>query len=144
MVLLDAVTEYSNTHLTATAHIGADHILLRDGAVPCMSGMEIMAQGIGAFAGCMAHNAGKPVKLGFLLGTRKLNLFADTIPIGTQLEVKAAVSTQDASGFGIFDCELRWTDAPDKARPQLPSDGLLIQAALNVYSPKEPPSASSE
>ena len=96
-----------------------------------------MAQGIAALAGCHAHHAGEPVRLGFLLGTRKLNLFADAVPVGTVLAVKVQASTQDATGFGVFDCEMRWTDAPEAARASLPSDGLLIQAALNVFSPKE-------
>ena len=42
----------------------------------------------------------------------------------------------DNTGFGVFDCSLHWTDAPDSQRPLLPADGLLIQAALNVYSPQ--------
>jgi len=39
--------------------------------------------------------------------------------------------------MGVFDCELHWIDAPDDVRGMLPQDGLLAQAALNVYSPKD-------
>ncbi|MFC2292749.1 MAG: thioester dehydrase, partial [Kingella oralis] len=84
-----------------------------------------------------ALGAGEEVKLGFLLGTRKLNLFADHIPVGTTLAATAHLSTQDPSGMGVFDCELHWIDAPDDVRGMLPQDGLLAQAALNVYSPKD-------
>ncbi|WP_416192509.1 thioester dehydrase [Neisseria sp. CCUG12390] len=136
MVLLDCITEYDDRHLRAEALVGEKHILLVNGTLPCAAGMEIMAQGIAALAGCHALNAGEKVRLGFLLGTRKLNLFAQTIPVGTKLQIDVTVSTQDAGGMGVFDCELRWTDAPDEVKNLLPSDGLLIQAALNVYSPK--------
>ena len=137
MVLLDCITEYGDDYLHAIAHVGEKHILLQAGSLPVLAGMEIMAQGIAALAGCHAHNRGEPVRLGFLLGTRKLNLFADTIAVGTQLSIQVHASTQDGTGFGVFDCALRWTDAPASARAQLPSDGLLVQAALNVFSPKE-------
>ena len=137
MVLLDCITAYGEDYLHAEATVGEKHILLQNGVLPLLAGMEIMAQGIAALAGCHAHHAGEPVRLGFLLGTRKLNLFADAVPVGTMLAVKVQASTQDATGFGVFDCEMRWTDAPEAARASLPSDGLLIQAALNVFSPKE-------
>lgn len=136
MVLLSRITAYGEDFLEAEAVVDEGHILLEQGAVPAASGMEIMAQGIAALAGCHAHNAGEPVRLGFLLGTRKLNLFAESIPIGTQLAVRVQASTQDGNGFGVFDCELHWTDAPEACRSRLPSDGLLLQASLNVYSPK--------
>ncbi|MDO4640825.1 MAG: thioester dehydrase [Neisseria sp.] len=135
MVLLDCVTEYSAHHLVATAKVDEQHILLKDGYLPCMAGMEIVAQGIGALTGCLAFNAGKPIQLGFLLGTRKLNLFADRIPVHTSLLIEVKESVIDSSGFGVFDCSLRWTDAPEPEKNALPPDGLLLQAALNVYSP---------
>ncbi|UOO83101.1 thioester dehydrase [Uruburuella testudinis] len=137
MVLLDCITDYGEDYLCAEAGVGAKHLLLQNGSLPALAGMEIMAQGIAALAGCHAHNAGEPVRLGFLLGTRKLNLFADEIPVGTTLAVRVHASTQDTTGFGVFDCELRWLDAPAEAKAKLPSDGLLVQAALNVFSPKD-------
>lgn len=137
MVLLDCVTEYSDRHLIATAKVNEQHILLKNGHLPCMAGMEIVAQGIGALTGCLSINAGKPVKLGFLLGTRKLNLFAERIPVNTTLLIEVKESVIDASGFGVFDCSLRWIDAPEPEKNALPPDGLLLQAALNVYSPKK-------
>jgi hypothetical protein len=47
------------------------------------------------------------------------------------------VSIQDLGGMGVFDCELRWTDAPEYVKNLLPQDGLLAKASLNVYSPKD-------
>ncbi|MDO5058398.1 MAG: thioester dehydrase [Neisseria sp.] len=136
MVLLDRVTACTPDSLSAEASVSDGHILLENGVLPCTMGMEIMAQGIGAFAGLRAEAAGEPVRLGYLLGTRKLNLFADHIPVGTKLVVDVRLSMEDSEGFGVFDCEMRWTDAPEAARAVLPPNGLLVQAALNVFSPK--------
>ena len=47
------------------------------------------------------------------------------------------MSIQDLGGMGVFDCELRWTDAPEDVKHLLPPDGLLAKASLNVYSPKD-------
>ncbi|XZA37938.1 putative thioester dehydrase [Neisseria musculi] len=135
MVLLECITDYGRHHLTATTRVGGNHILLADNRLPCVAGMEIMAQGIGALIGCHARNSGRPVKMGFLLGTRRLHLFADSIPVDTQLLVKVQESVVDASGFGVFDCTLHWIDAPEHEKHTLPANGLLAQAALNVYGP---------
>lgn len=135
MVLIDRVSAYGADFVCVEASVGERHILLHNGALPAVSGMEIMAQAIGAFAGIHALLAGGQVRLGFLLGTRRLNLFADEIPIGTLLQATAKVSIQDAGGMGVFDCELRWISAPEAAKRRLPANGLLVQAALNVYSP---------
>nr|WP_253340410.1 thioester dehydrase [Neisseria sp. HSC-16F19] len=137
MVLLDSIEECGEQHIVARAEVGPRHMLLTDGVLPCMAGIEIMAQGIAAWAGYHAVQAGEPVRLGFLLGTRKLQLFADSVPVGTQLRIEAAMSLQDAQGFGVFDCALYWTDAPNSARAGLPENGLLVQAALNVYNPPD-------
>lgn len=137
MVLIDRITDYGPGHLTAAARVKENHILLKNNYLPCLAGIEIMAQGVGALMGCHARNAGEPVKLGFLLGTRKLNLFADKIPVGTGLEIRVQESMMDAGGFGVFDCSLHWTDTVRPEESLLPADGLLVEAALNAYSPPE-------
>ena len=64
-------------------------------------------------------------------------VFADSLPVGTQMKVVANLSIQDPCGMGVFDCELHWTDAPEDARAKLPAGGLVAKASLNVYSPKD-------
>ncbi len=137
MVLLDAITAYDAESLQAEATVRPDHILLHNGSLPALAAIEIMAQGVAALAGCLAYNAGEPVRLGFLLGTRKLNLFADVLPVGIKLGINVRASLQDANGFGVFDCELLWLDVPPEWVSRLPENRILVQAALNVYSPKD-------
>lgn len=137
MLLLNGIDECGDQHVVTRAEVNGRHMLLVDGVLPCMAGIEIMAQSIAAWAGCRAVMAGEPVRLGFLLGTRKLRLFADSVPVGTQLRVEMTISMEDAQGFGVFDCALYWTDAPPQARAVLPENGLLAEAALNLYNPKD-------
>lgn len=137
MVLLDAIVDYDDHSLHAHASVSPQHILLpaHANALPAFAAIEIMAQGVAAWAGAHARDAGENVRLGFLLGTRKLNWTRDGIPIGTQLDVFIRSSWQDGAGMGVFECEL-------KCRQPAPNDDtwqtgtLIAQAALNVYSPR--------
>lgn len=126
MVLLDTITHYDNDNVTATATISANHILLppQATALPIYLGVEILAQGIGAWAGIQAVLRGEPVRLGFLLGSRKLQFFAQNIPIGSQLNINVHHSYQDDTGMGVFDCDL----STIQGQP-------LITGKLTVFSP---------
>lgn len=138
MVLIDRITRYGDDFVEAGAQIKPDHILLAGGILPYTTFIELMAQAVGAYAGIQARKNAQPVRLGFLLGTRKLEIFAQSVPVGTHLLATAHMSIQDAGGMGVFDCELRWTDAPETSSETLPSDGILARASLNVYSPEHP------
>lgn len=138
MVLIDRITRYGDDFVEAGAQIKPDHILLAGGILPYTAFIELMAQAVGAYAGIQARKNAQPVRLGFLLGTRKLEIFAQSVPVGTHLLATAHMSIQDAGGMGVFDCELRWTDAPETSSGTLPSDGILARASLNVYSPEHP------
>ena len=138
MVLIDRITRYGDDFVEAGAQIKPDHILLDGGMLPYTAFIELMAQAVGAYAGIQARKNARPVRLGFLLGTRKLEIFAQSVPVGTHLLATAHMSIQDAGGMGVFDCELRWTDAPETSSGTLPSDGILARASLNVYSPEHP------
>lgn len=137
MVLLDEVLSYDNNNLHAVCTIRPDCILLPDGAnaLPSWLGLEIMAQGVGAWAGAHALDAGRPVQLGFLLGTRKLHFAHPEIPVGTVLDVQITLSWQDnATNMGVFDCTLACR-TPPPVRDDLAPGTLLLSGALNVFSP---------
>lgn len=127
MALLDRITDFGEDFLVAEASIGQQHILLQNGKLATYSGVEIMAQGIAAWAGIMAKQRNEPIRLGYLLGTRKLYIHQPDIAVGTVLEIRVKMSIQDATGFGVFDCQLI-----DKQ-----SQKVLLEGALNVFSPKD-------
>ena len=136
MVLLDSITDYGDHHLTATAAIGEDHILLQNGRLPCMLGMEIMAQGIAAWSGAHALDRGEPVRLGFLLGSRKLTLGVSEIPVGTVLDIHITLSLEDNLGMGVFDCSLNCRQPAPGHEHIMPPGTVLLSGSLNVFSPK--------
>ena len=127
MVLLDRISDFGEDFLIAETEIRADNILIKQGKLATFAGIEIMAQGVAAWSGCLATLADEPVRLGYLLGTRKLHIHTQEIPVGSKLQIKIKMSIQDSTGFGVFDSQLI----------DLTSGKVILEGALNVFSPKD-------
>ncbi|NKQ13105.1 ApeP family dehydratase [Pseudomonas sp. SST3] len=125
MILLDAVEAFDAESIAAQFQVKPDGLLnLPDSSLPAWVGIEIMAQTVAAFAGCQARQAGLPVELGFLLGTRSFQCNVEHFPAGSLLRIRAIRSLQDDNGMGVFECHL---DGP----------GIHAEARLNVFRPPE-------
>ncbi|CAM3563039.1 3-hydroxylacyl-ACP dehydratase [Bordetella sputigena] len=125
-ILIDTVDDWDEETLRATAVVKPDGLYSNaDGSLPPWMGLEIMAQAVGAWAGCQARHHGQQVGLGFLLGTRRYECHVRGFAAGTRLTIHVAQSLRDAAGMGVFECELR-ADAR-----------LLASARLNVYQPAD-------
>ncbi|ETF03572.1 thioester dehydrase [Advenella kashmirensis W13003] len=139
MILLDEICSYSDDRLQAVTRIGPDHLFLdENGQLPMWVSVEIMAQAIAALAGCHAHDAGEPVKLGFLLGSRHVDILRPSVAQGSLLRVDVTASTRDqASGFGVFDCVLSLlNDTCDDSQDEGQGEPL-VNARLSVFSPPD-------
>lgn len=124
MVLLDRVLEYRDHGLSAELTVRGDGVLFGDSeTVPAWVGLEYMAQTIGAYVGIQAKLAGKPIRLGFLLGTRRYNSNIGQFKVGTTLTVSVEKIIQDEE-LGVFECRIH-------------GDNIAIDANLNVYQPRD-------
>lgn len=121
MVLLDRIVDYDDQGLTAELVVRADGLLGDDESVPAWAGIEYMAQAIAAFAGMMATQAGEPIRLGFLLGTRRYHSNVAAFKVGASLTIRVEKIMQD-DNLGVFDCRIQGTD-------------VEVTANLNVYQP---------
>ena len=121
MVLLDRVVAYDQESLVAEVMVRDDGLFGDGKTIPAWIGIEYMAQTVAAHGGMMCHLAGKPVNLGFLLGTRRYTSHISDFTVGTQLTVKVNRLVED-QGLGVFIC-------------QILGDGIDISAKLNVYQP---------
>ena len=92
-------------------------------SVPSWAGIEYMAQAIGAYAGIKSILAGEPIKLGYLLGTRRYISNVSDFNVGTALTVIVKVIIQDDK-LGAFDC-------------QILGAGIEVSANLTVFQPPE-------
>jgi len=122
MVLLDRVIDYDDNRLTAELVVRGDGLLGGDeNSVPAWIGIEYMAQTIGAYAGVLAKQANEPIRLGFLLGTRRYSSNTGEFRVGARLTIAVERIFQD-DNLSVFDCRIL-------------GDGVEVTANLNVYQP---------
>ena len=121
MVLLNRVVVCDDNSLSAELVVRDDGLLGSDESVPAWAGIEYMAQAIAAYAGIMAKRAGEPIRLGFLLGTRRYNSNVAEFKVGSTLTVHVKKIIQN-DNLGAFECMIQGVDVD-------------VRANLNVYQP---------
>jgi len=121
MVLLDKIISCDNNSLSAELVVRDDGLLGNDKTVPAWAGIEYMAQAVAVYAGLMAKRAGEPVRLGFLLGTRRFKSNVVEYNVGSTLTVQVEKILQDGS-LGAFECRILGIN-------------VEVSANLNVYQP---------
>lgn len=124
MVLLDAVVEAGDEHIVCRRTVRPSGLFEHADGLPAWAAVELMAQAVAAWAGWGARCEDRPVRLGFLLGTRHYRCDTDTFPPGTELRVEAVRSFHDDNGMGVFACRI---DSP----------AGCAEARLNVFSPPD-------
>ncbi|MBB6187039.1 hotdog family protein [Rhodanobacter sp. MP7CTX1] len=123
MILLDAVLEAEAERIVCRRRVSAGGLFNAvDGSLPAWVGVELMAQSIAAWAGCQAKREQRPVRLGFLLGTRHYRCDVEAFPAGSELLIEAVRNFHDEHGMAVFACRI---DAP----------GMHAEARLTVFSP---------
>lgn len=124
MVLLDRLLHFDEAGVATELTVRGDGWLFGDAErVPAWAGIEYMAQTVGVYAGLKAKQAGEPIRLGFLLGTRRYLSNVDGLPVGARLTVEAAKILQEDQ-LGVFECRIR-------------GDNIDISATLNVFQPDD-------
>lgn len=126
MVLLDLIEHWDEVELQASVTIRADAPFVDDNGMPAWVGIELMAQTIAAFGGCRARRAGQPVKIGFLVGSRRYSVSHAYFPIGAQLQVNVKEIVTGDQGLSVFECTL-----------QGPGE-ISASANINVFQPEDP------
>src|SRR6218665_2816403 len=69
----DRVISVDAEHAVAEADIRGSSLFVRDGRLDVWIGIEYMAQPIALWAGRRARQEGRPIALGFLVGSRRVN-----------------------------------------------------------------------
>jgi predicted hotdog family 3-hydroxylacyl-ACP dehydratase len=128
MRLVDRLVAADDDHAVVEAQVPHDGLFVHDGRMPAYIVIEHMAQAIAAWAGARARRAGQAPALGFLLGTRRMELLCDALPAGARLVMTVRCELLADNGLGMFDCEVRHGAA------------LVAQAKVSVF---EPPDAAA-
>ncbi len=123
LMLLDQVLAKDADGIAVAVAIRPDSLFMVAGhGVPAHAGLEYMAQACGAFAGLEARARGEPVRIAFLLGTRRYRAARPWFAIGERLEVAARLLLRDGP-MAVFECRI---DA---------GGAELATAQLTVYQP---------
>ena len=125
MSLLDRICDWGEDWMSAEIDIRESSLFAEDEGIPAYISLEYMAQAIAAHSGLRERLGGGAPKLGFLLGTRKLDLPVTHFKYGTTLKVTVRCEFEADNGLGAFLCTL---EAP----------GVAISATLNVFQPEDP------
>ena len=122
MLLLDTLESYSDNTLVSRLTIKEDSLFYEELGVPTWVGLEYMGQSIAAFGGVEARNEGRPVKIGFLVSSRRYESPQSHFKLGSKLIVFVEKVINNPSGLSVFNCSITWSD-------------FIIQANLNVFLP---------
>lgn len=125
MLLLECLLAADDDNAVAQVTVPHDGLFLQDGGMPAWVGLEYMAQTVAAWAGWQALQAGRPVQLGFLLGTRKYQATQAFFEPGSCLQVHVHRELMADNGLGMFDCRIR------------AGEHELAAARISVYEPDE-------
>lgn len=127
MLLIDRVVSADAERLSAQARVDPNAWYANaDGDMPAWIGVELMAQAIAAFVGLEQRCQGKPIKIGFLLGTRKYSCAVPTFARDAVLDITACLVYREASGLGAFDCHIDL------------KGGRVADATIKVFEPDDP------
>ena len=124
ILMIDRAVSHATDGVTCEVEIRPDNIFCTDAGVPAFVAVEFMAQAIGVFDGWhrIQHN-GVP-RIGYLVGTRQLDLYCDYFSPGQVLTIGANLVWD-----GVHLVQFRCYTA-DKIR-----NAELARATINVYSP---------
>lgn len=129
MVLLDHIDHWDEHELQASVIVRADAPFADERGIPAWVGIELMAQSIGAFGGCRARHGGKPVKIGFLVGSRRYTCTHSYFPVDAQLQVGVKEIIHADNGLCVFECHLHGLGA---------HSDIQATANINVFQPEDP------
>ncbi|WP_445114978.1 ApeP family dehydratase [Acinetobacter sp. WZC-1] len=123
MVFIDHVVEIREHFAVADLQITPKLMFCEAQGLPSWTSIELMAQTISLYAGFKGKQSGQIPKIGFLLGTRKLNLPIAFFALGTTLRIRAEQQYLH-DGLGQFSCEIQYGEH-------------VISAMLSVYEPAD-------
>jgi predicted hotdog family 3-hydroxylacyl-ACP dehydratase len=122
---IDRLIETGADHALAECDVPAEGRLVHAGAMPAWAGIELMAQTVAAWAGGCAQREGRPVRLGFLLGTRRYQAACDGFASGSTLRISARREFVSDQGLGMFSCSIHH------------GSEQLAHAMVSVFEPAE-------
>ena len=123
MLLIDRVVSVSDESFEAEVTIRHDSLFCDGTKVNAWVGIEYMAQAVAAYAGAEAVAAGRPIKTGFLLGTRSYACRVSSFQVGAIIRILVRKVLIEPGGLSVVECCLRNHN----------EDEVMVTSNLTVY-----------
>lgn len=126
MRVVEEMVDWEPGRATCRMRLRAHAPLVKDGEVACVLALEYLAQSVAACLGYEAYLGGGRVRVGMIIGVRKMELFRAKIPVGAELrmEVERIRGNEEVSTF----------------RGSAYSDNELVCVAhMTLIHPEQPP-----
>jgi predicted hotdog family 3-hydroxylacyl-ACP dehydratase len=125
MVLLDRILDYGEGYAVSSVKVTPQSRFYEEalGGIHCAIGLEWMAQTIAAVAGITALSNSRPVKVGFLLGSRRYQPATTVFRNQSEYIVRVEQLYHEDNGLGAIECSIR------------EGDELIAESKLNVFAP---------
>jgi len=126
MVLLDSIVSHTSEETVCSVRIDpASKFASADGSIPSWIALEYMAQCAAAHSGLEEREKGNPIRLGFLLGSRRLNFHVASFAAEANLQVSVRPAWNDGE-LASFSCSVRDEHG-----------AVLADCELSAYSPHD-------
>lgn len=124
MILVDKLVRVDLNSVHCQVNINRQHLFFDSytNSVPAYVGIELMAQSIAAWSGYQALEKGQPPPIGFLLGSRRYQVYCAGFLPGQTLDIYAEKLMED-NGMAVFTASLQLHNKK------------MVQAQINVYVP---------
>lgn len=109
MVFIDHLLEANDEFAVAELQITSELMFCEASGLPTWTSIELMAQTISAYAGHKGQGKGLPPKIGFLLGTRKMQLPCAYFALGSTVRIRVEQSYLH-EGLGQFSCQIEYQE----------------------------------
>lgn len=120
---LDRIDHVDESSLSAQVTIREDSIFCESGAgVPVWIALEFFGQAVAALEGVRARSSGRPLPVGYLLGTRRFLTPIQAFPVGARLQLSVRELHADPTGLALF-------------HGTIEVGGIAIECRFSVYRP---------
>lgn len=126
MVAIDAVVASDAAATTAQLRVGTDHALLRDGRLPGLAALELIAQTTAARRGLELRERGETPRTGFVVGVPRLVVLVDGVDVGRVLRIVVRpVGDEAEHGLRSYAGEVH------------DGDTRVAEGTIQVFEPRE-------
>ena len=123
MLLVDRLLADDAELIRVEATVRRETLFVTDAGMPAWVGIELMAQTVASWAVLRGRELNQPVRLGFLLGTRRYECTRPFFPLGARLEIEAHQELVGENGLAVFTCRI------------LLEGEVVATASLNAFQP---------